>query len=107
MYSATAVAAFFLGISALRLVVDRTPPRYELRPTAVGRYELTLDDAHSEIRRLEILVEGRVLFSVRPIDGVCDSLRESFSFELPGTPEGHGLRGVDAAGNRVDIPLEQ
>jgi hypothetical protein len=90
----------------LRLVVDRTPPRFELRPTGPGRFELTLEDAHSEIRRLQLLTDGIVLHGYRPIDGVCDSLRESFSIELPGDPEEHRLRGADAAGNHVDIPLE-
>lgn len=96
----------FVASPPLLLIVDRTPPRYELRPTDAGRYELTLEDGHSEIRRLQVLDGGRVLHSYRPVDGVCDSLRESFAVELPGDPGEHLLRGADAAGNYVDIPIE-
>lgn len=96
----------FVVSPPLRLVVDRTPPRFELRPTGPGRYELTLEDAHSEIRRLQVLNDGRVMNSFRPIDGVCDSLRESFSVELTGSAGKQIMRGADAAGNHVDIPLE-
>jgi len=96
----------FVVSPPLRLIVDRTPPRYEVRPTGQGRYELTLEDAHSEVRSLEVLAAGKVLNSFRPVDGVCDSLRESFSIELPDKTEKHLLRGTDAAGNRVDIPIE-
>jgi len=96
----------FVVSPPLHLIVDRTPPRHELRPTGPGRYQLTLDDALSEIRRLEVLADGRVLHSVRPVDGVCDSLREYFSVELPDAARNGSLRGVDAAGNQVDIPLE-
>jgi hypothetical protein len=96
----------FVAAPPLRLIVDRTPPRYELRPTGQGRYEVTLEDAHSEIRRLQVLAAGQVLNSYRPVDGVCDSLRESFSVELPDAAGKPVLRGADAAGNHVDIPLE-
>jgi hypothetical protein len=96
----------FVVSPPLRVIVDRTPPRHELRPTGPDRYELTLEDALSEIRRLEVLADGRVLHTVRPVDGVCDSLRESFSVELTDSGGEPGLRGVDAAGNQVDIPLE-
>jgi hypothetical protein len=89
----------------LHVVIDRTPPRYELRPSGEGRFEITLTDDHSEVRRLEVLDAGRVLFSVRSTDGVCDSRRESFTIDLGGAAESRSLRGVDAAGNQVDIPL--
>jgi hypothetical protein len=89
----------------LHVVIDRTPPRYDLRPTGEGRFEITLTDDYSEVRRLEILDAGRVLYSVRSIDGVCDSRRESFTIDLEGAADSRSLRGVDAAGNQVDIPL--
>ncbi len=91
---------------SLRLVVDRTPPTHEVRPAGEGRFEVTLSDEHSEIRRLEVLQTGRVVFSIGSTDGVCDSRRETFSVELPAAAAGeHALRGFDAAGNGVDIPL--
>ena len=89
----------------LHVVIDRTPPRYDLRPTGEGSFEITLTDDHSEVRRLEVLDAGRVLYSVRSIDGVCDSRRESFTIDLAGAADSRSLRGVDAAGNQVDIPL--
>ncbi len=96
----------FVVSPPVRLIVDRTPPRFELQPTGPDRYELTLEDALSEIRRLEVLADGRVVQSVRPVDGVCDSRRESFRVDLSEPIEQPSLRGTDAAGNRVDIPLE-
>ena len=96
----------FVVSPPLRLIIDRTPPRFELRPAGQGRYELTLEDVHSEVRSLQVLAAGKVLNSFRPVDGVCDSLRESFSIELPDQKEQHLLRGTDAAGNHVEIPIE-
>ena len=52
-----------------------------------------------------MLRDGDVLYRLRPKDGVYDSLTESFDVALPEVPAGESLRGQDAAGNRVEIPL--
>jgi hypothetical protein len=87
------------------LVIDRTAPQFELRTVGAGRYEVALTDEHSEIRRLELVADGRVRYRIRPVDGVCDSRRESFTVELSDAASVHVLRGSDAAGNQVEIPL--
>ena len=91
--------------SLQRLVVDRTPPRYEVRAGGGGRIEVVVEDERSEIRRLEVLEGGRVVASLRPADGVCDSRRETFTVELPASTVPRTLRGVDAAGNAVEFPF--
>lgn len=90
----------------LAVTVDRTPP--ELRVRRDGDVlEVRLVDAHSEIRRLELLREGRVRFTVRPQDGLCDSREEIFRVERPEADERGAwmLRGVDAAENAAERPL--
>jgi hypothetical protein len=50
----------------------------------------------------------RVLFLARPVDGVCDSPRETFRIdpEEPGaTVRPTSLRAVDRAGNTAEQPL--
>jgi hypothetical protein len=56
---------------------------------------------------LEALAEGKVLFSVRPTDGVCDSRRETFSLggEQAGTAGSRVLRATDAAGNTAELSI--
>jgi hypothetical protein len=55
---------------------------------------------------LELVREGRVRFTVRSEDGLCDSPRETFLVERPeGGLDGWLLRGVDAAGNAVERPM--
>ncbi|HXV76363.1 MAG TPA: hypothetical protein VD788_08585 [Candidatus Polarisedimenticolaceae bacterium] len=85
------------------VVIDRSPPAYEIDARAGGGVAITLRDALSEIRRLELVRDGRAAYRVRPQDGVCDSTTERFELQRP--EAGAALRGFDAAGNRVDIPL--
>jgi hypothetical protein len=92
---------------ALLLTVDRTPPEIEIRFSSGGQVEVILTDSLSEIRRLELRREGRTLFAVRPSDGMCDSRVERFRLERPGEESGWSLRGVDAAGNAAERPLER
>jgi len=90
-----------------RLIIDRTPPELRVAPGADGQLELTLSDAYSDITRLEVLAGEQVRFRLRPLDGLCDSARELFRFELP-AGENAGdwtLRGIDSAGNKVEAPL--
>jgi len=85
----------------LRVVIDRTPPRIEVRHGGDGWYEVTVEDAHSPIRRLEVVESGRVSHAARPLDGVCDSRAERFRLPRSGIGDESGriLRGTDAAGN--------
>ena len=85
------------------VIVDRTPPAIEVR-RADGGYELTVRDAHSEVTRVELSREGRRRFTLRPVDGVCDSAEETFRIDEPEGP-GWIARGVDAAGNATETPL--
>jgi hypothetical protein len=102
----TAEGRSAMTTSAIPLVIDRTPPEAKLSAVGPGRYELTLEDAVSEIRLLQLVADGRPLHAIRPVDGVCDSPRESFRIEVPATEGELRLRGADAAGNQVEIPLE-
>lgn len=50
----------------------------------------------------------RLLFLARPVDGVCDSPRETFRIdpdELGAMERPTGLRAVDRAGNAAEQPL--
>jgi len=91
----------------VRLIVDRTPPEIRVFPADGGGFELILTDAHSDIQRLELVLGDRVRYSIRPVDGLCDSPSESFRFELPSIANGQpwSARGIDTAGNRVEAPL--
>ena len=89
----------------VRIVVDRGAPRFAETSRKDGRAEIALEDERSSIRRLDVLEGGRVVASPRPVDGVCDSRRESFVIELPAPGASWILRGVDAAGNASEYPL--
>jgi hypothetical protein len=86
--------------------VDRTPPAIESKRSGAN-IEAVVTDAFSPILRLEVVVDGRVEFSPRAEDGVCDGVRETFRF--PATlVTGSGtwtLRATDAAGNAVEAPV--
>jgi len=87
----------------MHVVVDRTPPRIEVAEAADGTLEVRLSDRHSVIRRLELIRDGRVRFTFRPLDGVADSQDERFRVRLPADPAaGWTLRGIDAAGNEIE-----
>jgi hypothetical protein len=82
------------------VVIDRTPPSVAVRPHAGGGVEVEVQDDRAGVGRLELLKGGRVRFTARPMDGVCDSRRERFV--LPAAQvsgDGWSLRAVDAAGN--------
>jgi hypothetical protein len=86
-------------------VVDRSPPTYDLRTRGDRIVGLTLSDRYSEIRRLELMRDGKPLYRLQPQDGVYDSRTETFEFESAEIPTGTTLRGVDSAGNQVEILL--
>jgi hypothetical protein len=92
----------------VRTIVDRTPPSLEITVEPGGPWAILAEDAHSEVRRLELVREGRTRFTARPIDGVHDSRVEHYRVNPPTPPDGWSIRGVDAAGNVAEqvVPLE-
>jgi hypothetical protein len=94
--------------TTLVLNVDRTPPVIESSRLDGGVVEISVVDALSPLSRLEVMGGDRVLFLARPVDGVCDSPRETFRIdpEEPGATERPtSLRAVDRAGNTAEQPL--
>ena len=88
------------------VVIDRTAPSIDAkRKRDVIEVEVT--DALSGVMRLEVVADGRVAFSPRCADGVCDGRRESFRFlaSQVGTGGATSLRAIDAAGNPVEAPV--
>jgi hypothetical protein len=59
------------------------------------------------VSRLEVMAGGRVLFSPRCGDGVCDSTQETFRVRVPETAPSDAwtLKAVDLAGNAAEIPV--
>ena len=68
-------------------------------------FEVHLTDAHSPIRRLEVVEADRTRFTARSADGVCDSRRESFRFRLPQDGGPWSVRGTDDGGNSAVAEL--
>ena len=91
----------------LFITVDQTPPDIDVAAAPGGGLELVVSDTFSDIRSLEVRADGRVQFTVRAVDGVCDSRREVFRFELPadGIEAAWSVRAIDSAGNKVEAPL--
>ena len=90
----------------LPVSVDRTPPSIEVKRSG-ATVEVVVEDALSMVARLEVVANGRVLFSPRCEDGVCDNRKESFRFAAPrsGSDEAWTLRATDQAGNVVETPV--
>ncbi len=90
----------------LPVAVDRTPPSIETKRSG-GTFEVVVDDKLSMVARLEVIASGRVLFSPRCEDGVCDNTRETFRFPAPraAQSEAWSLKATDAAGNAVETPV--
>ena len=86
--------------------VDRTPPSIDAHRK--GEFiVVAVDDALSGVAKLEVVTDGRVAFSPRCADGVCDGRHEEFRFEAAQL-EGGGawiLKATDAAGNAVEAPV--
>ncbi len=99
------------GFSALapevvRVVVDRSPPQLDVLPAAGGAITVGAEDLLSDIRRVEILDRGTLRSTLRSVDGLCDSPRETFEVELPPAgAEGWSVRCIDAAGNSSERDL--
>ena len=86
---------------SLLLTVDRTVLALEARRLPDGTVEITADDELSALLRVEVVEGDRVLFVVRPEDGVFDSRRETMRLSASEAGEGglRKLRAVDSAGN--------
>jgi hypothetical protein len=92
--------------TSLPLSVDRTPPSIATKRSG-GTLEVVVEDALSMVARLEVIASGRVLFSPRCEDGVCDNKRETFRFpaQRAAQDEAWSLKATDAAGNAVETPV--
>jgi hypothetical protein len=92
----------------VRAVVDRTPPTVEVTIEPDGAWTIHAEDTHSDLRRLDLVRHGRVRFTARPLDGVCDSRVERYRLTQPEPGDGWSVRGVDAAGNVAEraVPSE-
>jgi hypothetical protein len=91
---------------SLPVTVDRTPPSIVTKRSG-GTLEVVVEDALSPVTRLEVIAGGRVLFSPRCEDGVCDNTKESFRFPAPraGQAEAWSLKATDAAGNAFEASV--
>jgi hypothetical protein len=91
---------------AIPVCVDRTPPSIEAKRKG-GVIEVVVKDALSSVSRLEVVANGRVLFSPRCEDGVCDNTEETFRFpsDKAAPSDALSLRATDAAGNVVETPV--
>jgi hypothetical protein len=97
----------------VRVVVDRTPPGLVLASVNAGGDAATppvraviVVDEHSPLSRLEVVQDGVVRYRARPVDGLCDSPRETFLIRLPEDATGTWIvRGVDLAGNDAELEL--
>jgi len=86
--------------------VDRTPPKLAAKRKG-DAVEVVVEEAVSTVAALEVVADGRVLFSPRCGDGVCDGARETFSFLVPSPAptEAWTLRAVDLAGNKAELAV--
>jgi len=92
--------------------VDNAPPALEasLVSAATRRVRVRVTDTGSAIHRLEYSVDAGRWQEVHPVDGISDSLSETYEFTLPAVPGPRVvvLRASDLLGNvatgRVDVP---
>jgi hypothetical protein len=91
---------------ATPVCVDRAPPAIEAKRKG-DTIEVVVTDPLSKVSRLEVMANGKVSFSPRCEDGVCDNTRETFRFAAPKGAQSDvfSLRAVDVAGNAVESPV--
>lgn len=88
------------------VIVDRTPPSIEVRTTAAGGTELTVEDTHSPLSSVHLVRDEQPRYRLRPEDGVCDSVREVFVLETLPAGDDWLARARDAAGNIAVVTLK-
>jgi hypothetical protein len=98
-----------MSASTLIVTIDRTPPAIDLGTLSETTFEAHVTDDRSDIETLELTRHGRTQYSLHPVDGLCDSSDERFTFELAEilTEDGWSIKGVDSAGNSTELPLGQ
>jgi len=86
--------------------VDNNPPRIgPIRASVSGpaaRIEFEVADSFSNLGPVEYSVNAGEWWSVHPVDGISDSIREDYRVDLPGLPAGETVvvvRAGDEAGN--------
>ena len=86
-----------------RLIVDRTPPDIHWEPSGDG-WQARVEDLHSPIVRFQGFKGGELQFSLQPLDGVADGLKETFRLrgEIPVDVD-WTFRAVDASGNVEEV----
>jgi hypothetical protein len=91
--------------------VDNTPPVVTTSFIAPNRVRATVKDDSSVIRKTEYSLDSGRWEEVLPVDGINDSLEESYDFTVPGLGAGPHIlvvRATDLLGNsstaRVDVP---
>ena len=102
------------GSKASVVVRGGQPPALDhrdARPARRNRIRVTVRDDASPVRKLETSIDAGRWEEVHPIDGIADSLEESYEIPLPpgtGRPRIVVLRATDLLGNvataRVDVP---
>jgi hypothetical protein len=92
--------------------VDNAPPAIAASLDPRGRIRVSVRDDASPVRKLELSIDAGRWEEVHPVDGIADSLEESYEIALPpakgGGPRIVVLRATDLLGNvataRVDVP---
>jgi hypothetical protein len=92
--------------------VDNAPPALTASLDPQGRIRVLVRDDASPVRKLELSTDAGRWEEVHPVDGIADSLEESYEIALPAAratgPRIVVLRATDSLGNvataRVDVP---
>jgi sugar lactone lactonase YvrE len=93
--------------------IDNTPPgiRSVAAPTVTGdrvHASFDVEDATGRIKRADVSIDGGIWREVFPDDGIADSQRERFSFDLPIVGPGEhtiSLRAYDNSNNVGSLSL--
>jgi outer membrane protein assembly factor BamB len=92
--------------------VDNAPPAIAASLDPRGRIQARVRDDASPVRKLELSVDGGRWEEVHPVDGIADSIEETYDIPVPAAratgPRIAVLRATDSLGNvataRVDVP---
>ena len=96
---------------SLSFEVDNAPPTIAASLEPAGRVRAVVRDDASPLRKVEISIDAGRWDEVHPVDGIADSLEETYEIALPASPGRRRiviLRATDSLGNvataRVDAP---